>query len=140
MNFLNKISPGAWLFFGFIAFPIGCFASEMLGWVAFGALGLFRGHRFPQFGWGGLPGLFLGAPLGVVTALCSANWKNGNPNAARLIAGLGGITIGGWWLRWLLNCSPFVWIGDFGFAVTPLTWAAGLILFAVGAKSPQSPD
>lgn len=133
----TKFSPGAWLLFGFVGFPILCFASEVLGWIVVAAFHLL-GLRpvVPQLGWGGLPGMFLGPAFGGISALSAAAWKNERFVVARFIAAGGGFCVGGWWLRWLLGCGSLVWIGEFGLAFTPLAWASALILFGLLARQP----
>jgi len=135
----SKLSPGAWLAIGFLVFPIACFVNEVVGWIVVGALGLLRDHHSGQFGWGGFAGVFLGAPLGVVSALCRYGWQNKRFVPARFTAAIGGLFIGGGWLALLWGDNPFVWVGDFGFAVTPLAWAAGLVGFGLLARHGEPP-
>ena len=131
----NLHSPIWWILFGFFGFPIFCIIAEFIGWFAMLKLGPAP-KSTPEFGWGGAPGLFLGAPLGLVSAVCARCWRGKLYGVARFFAFAGGTSIGGVWLFWLLDAPSMVWLGDFGFAVTPLIWAGALILFALLARMP----
>ena len=130
--------PDFWFIFGICGFPLACFAGELMGMVALHPLGLMPKTGVPDFGWGGLPGVFLGWPLGIVSALVAMGWRNKRYFPARATAFVGGFFIGGFWLNLLIPLKLVVWVGDFGFIVPPLLWSLALLFFAIFARESRN--
>ena len=133
-------SPLFWLLFGVFGFPIVCFVGEVRSSIAFDSLRLLPPKGIADFGFGldGGYGIFLGLPLGIVSARCAMLWNENRPVLSRCFALWGGVVSGGFWLRYFLSCSLFVRFHDFGFAAPPLLWALALVMFAVFARQTKS--
>lgn len=126
------VSPAFWLVFGLIGFPLVCFCGQVVIWALL--LRLMPSPPRSASGWGGSAGAYFGPLLGIVAATVSEEWNRGARLRARRIAGVSGAIIGALWGWHLLACPSFVWVGDFGSAVPPLAWAAGLLGFGLLAR------
>lgn len=125
-------SPAFWFVFGLLGFPILCFCGQLMMWALL--LRLEQGRSSSPGGWGGASGAYFGPLLGTVAAVVADEWERGAHSKSRRIAGSWGAFLGIAWGWHLLRCDPFVWLGDFGCAVPPLAWSAGLVLFGVLAR------
>ena len=134
MDGLKKLpaSPAFWFVFGLLGFPTLCFCGQLMMWALL--LPLTQGRAPSPGGWGGAAGVYFGPLLGTVAAVVADEWESGARLKARRIAGGWGALVGILWGWHLLRCDPFVWLGDFGCAVPPLAWAAGLVLFGILAR------